>query len=84
MSRTRTVPRLAKPVLDAKAALEFAEAAPEAPAAPTAPDAKARKGVVRVLVELPADLYEKLAHAARRKGRTPAEAVAKLVRKHLG
>jgi hypothetical protein len=92
MTKLRAKPSIAKPVIDTKAAIEFVSAQHKSSNADlkaerTEPDAPAKvkipAGFVRLDVPVKEELYGRLEAEARRKGKTVAEMVGKLIQKHV-
>lgn len=92
MTKLRTKPSIAKPVIDTKAALEFiaaqhgsasAEEKVGSIAVDTSTRAEIPAGFLRLDVTVKEELLERLEAEARRKGKTVAEMVSKLITKHI-
>ena len=92
MTKVRAKPSIAKPVIDAQAAIEFVSAQHKSSDADlkdagSAPVAVGKKGVpagyVHLDVPVKEELYGRLEAEARRKGKTIAEMVGKLINKHI-
>lgn len=92
MTKVRAKPSIAKPVIDARAAMDFIAAPHKSSAAVLTADksdliATAKKetlaGYVQLDVPLKEELYGRLEAEARRKGKTVAEVVGKLINKHI-
>jgi 2-succinyl-5-enolpyruvyl-6-hydroxy-3-cyclohexene-1-carboxylate synthase len=92
MTKVRAKPSIAKPVIDARAAMEFVSAQHKSSAAVLPADEsdliataknQAPAGYVQLDVPLKEELYGRLEAEARRKGKTIAEMVGKLINKHI-
>ncbi len=92
MTRLRAKPSIAKPVIDARAAIEFVSAQRKSPEGDTMAEerglsAPVKKevpvGYVRLDVSIKEELYGRLEAEARRKGKTVAGMVGKLINKHI-
>lgn len=92
MTKDRAKPSIAKPVIDARAAIEFVSAQHKSSDADLMDEgsdliAAGRKeipaGFVLLDVPIKEELYGRLEAEARRKGKTIAEMVGKLINKHI-
>jgi hypothetical protein len=88
MTKLRAKPSIAKPVIDAQAAIDFVSAqhkssdAEEKELCATGKN-EAPAGYVLLNVPVKEELYGRLEAEARRKGKTIAEMVGKLISKHI-
>jgi len=92
MTKVRAKPSIAKPVIDARAAMEFVTAQHKPSADVLTADKsdliatgknEAPAGYVQLDVPLKEELFSRLEAEARRKGKTVAEMVGKLINKHI-
>jgi hypothetical protein len=92
MTRLRAKPSIAKPVIDVRAAIEFVSAQRKSSDDDTMAEARnltspvkkeVPAGYVRLDVPVKEELYGRLEAEARRKGKTVAEMVGKLINKHI-
>jgi len=92
MTKLRAKANIAKPVIDTKAAIAFVSAQHKSSAADSTPartesgspaPTETPAGFVRLDVPVKVELYGRLEAEARRKGKTVAEMVGKLIQKHI-